>query len=105
MIEPDHPRLSIVRQCELASISRSSFYREPAVESEGTLRLMRMIDELWRSLKYECVFLNAFETDSEATAGIGRWIAYYNIDRPHSTSAAGRLFQVSVDSFHVLEAE
>ena len=39
MIEPDHPRLSIVRQCELASISRSSFYREP------TLRLMRLIDE------------------------------------------------------------
>jgi hypothetical protein len=29
MIDPDHPRLSIVRQCELASISRSSFYREP----------------------------------------------------------------------------
>ena len=27
MIEPDHPRLSIVRQCELASIGRSSFYR------------------------------------------------------------------------------
>jgi hypothetical protein len=44
MIEPDHARLSIVRQCELASISRS-FYREPAVKSEGTLRLMRMIDE------------------------------------------------------------
>ena len=45
MIEPDHPRLSIVRQCELASISRSSFYREPTVESEATLRLMRLIDE------------------------------------------------------------
>src|SRR4051795_13267291 len=45
MIEPGHPRLSIVRQCELASISRSSFYREPTVESEGTLRLMRLIDE------------------------------------------------------------
>ena len=44
MIEPDHPRLSIVRQCELASISRSSFYREPTVESEETLRLMRLID-------------------------------------------------------------
>jgi len=29
MIEPDHPRLSIVRQCELASINRSSFYRAP----------------------------------------------------------------------------
>jgi len=45
MIDPGHPRLSIVRQCELASISRSSFYREPAPESEETLRLMRLIDE------------------------------------------------------------
>jgi hypothetical protein len=49
MIEPDHPRLSIVRQCELVSISRSSFYREPTVESEATLRLMRLIDEQFPS--------------------------------------------------------
>ena len=34
MINPGHPRLSIVRQCELVSISRSSFYREPTPESE-----------------------------------------------------------------------
>ena len=45
MIEPGHPRLSIVRQCELASISRSSFYREPTAENEETLRLMRLVDE------------------------------------------------------------
>jgi putative transposase len=43
------------------------------------------IERLWRSLKYECVFLNAFETGSEARAGIGRWIGYYNADRPHSS--------------------
>jgi putative transposase len=43
------------------------------------------IERLWRSLKYECVFLNAFETGSEARAGIGRWIGYYNAERPHST--------------------
>ena len=42
-------RLSIVRQCELVSISRSSFYREPTVESEATLRLMRLIDEQFPS--------------------------------------------------------
>jgi putative transposase len=42
-----------------------------------------------RSLKYECVFLNAFETGSEARAGIGRWIGYYNTKRPHS-ALAGR---------------
>lgn len=45
----------------------------------------RMIERLWRSLKYECVYLRAFETGSEARAGIGQWMAYYNADRPHST--------------------
>jgi putative transposase len=30
------------------------------------------------------VFLNAFETGREARSGIGRWISYYNTDRPHS---------------------
>jgi putative transposase len=43
-----------------------------------------MIERLWRSLKYECVYLQAFETGSEARAGIGRWIDYYNVRRPHS---------------------
>ncbi len=42
------------------------------------------IERLWRSLKYECIYLHAFETGSEARVGIGRWIGYYNADRPHS---------------------
>jgi putative transposase len=42
------------------------------------------IERLWRSLKYECVFLNAFETGAEARTGIGRWIDFYNQRRPHS---------------------
>ena len=45
----------------------------------------RMIERLWRSLKYECVYLHAFETGSQAKAGIGKWLAYYNAERPHST--------------------
>jgi putative transposase len=45
----------------------------------------RMIERLWRSLKYECIYLNAFETGSETRAGIEKWIAYYNAERPHST--------------------
>jgi putative transposase len=44
----------------------------------------RFIERLWRSLKYECVYLQAFETGSEARRGIGNWIAYYNRERPHS---------------------
>jgi putative transposase len=42
------------------------------------------IERLWRSMKYECVYLHAFESGSEARAGLGRWITYYNADRPHS---------------------
>ena len=45
------------------------------------------IERLWRSLKYECVFLHAFETGSELRAGLSRWINYYNTRRPHSTLA------------------
>ena len=45
----------------------------------------RMIERLWRSLKYECVFLSAFETGPQARQGIGAWIAYYNEERPHSS--------------------
>jgi len=57
------------------------------ISMEGRGRWMDnvFIERLWRSLKYECVFLNAFETGNEAYAGIGRWIGYYNAVRPHST--------------------
>jgi putative transposase len=47
------------------------------------------IERLWRSLKYECIYLNAFETGSQARAGIGGWITYYNGSRPH-TALGGR---------------
>ena len=42
------------------------------------------IERLWRSLKYECVYLHAWETGSQAKAGVGRWIAFYNHHRPHT---------------------
>jgi putative transposase len=44
-----------------------------------------MIERLWRSLKYECIYLHAFETASEVRQGIERWIDYYNLERPHSS--------------------
>jgi putative transposase len=47
------------------------------------------IERLWRSLKYECVYLHAFETGSELSAGLAKWIGYYNAARPHS-ALAGR---------------
>jgi len=44
LIEPGHPGLSVVRQCELLSISRSGFYHRPAGEPAENLALMRLID-------------------------------------------------------------
>ena len=45
MVDPTHARLSIVRQCRLVSVARSSFYYEGTGESPLNLRLMRVIDE------------------------------------------------------------
>ena len=42
------------------------------------------IERLWRSVKYEEVYLNAYTSVPEARAGIGRYLAFYNAVRPHS---------------------
>jgi putative transposase len=59
---------------------------EVKISMDGRGRWMDnvFIERLWRSLKYECVYLNAFETGSELRAGLGRWVSYYNGQRPHS---------------------
>jgi len=43
------------------------------------------IERLWRSLKYEEVYLKAYETVAEARMGIGEWIAFYNQKRTHQS--------------------
>ena len=42
------------------------------------------VERLWRSLKYECLYLHAWETGSEAKTRVGKWIEFYNHKRPHS---------------------
>jgi len=42
------------------------------------------VERLWRSLKYECVYLHAWETGSQARAGVRKWMEFYNKTRPHS---------------------
>jgi len=48
-----------------------------------------MVERLWRSLKYENVYLHAYETGSEARAGIENWIRFYNERHPHSSLDGG----------------
>jgi len=40
-------------------------------------------ERLWRSLKYEEVYLKAYETPKEARIEIGKWFKFYNDERPH----------------------
>jgi len=43
------------------------------------------IERLWKSLKYECVYIREFESGIQAQKEIGEWISFYNQKRPHST--------------------
>ncbi len=60
----------------------------------------RMIERLWLSLKYECVYIHAFETGKEALQGIGKWLKYYNTERPHS-----RLGILTPDEAYAMKTE
>jgi putative transposase len=41
------------------------------------------VERLWRSVKYEEVYLHAYESVAEATAGLARYFAFYNAERRH----------------------
>ena len=45
MVECNHPKLSIVEQCELLTITRSSLYYSPLPESEMNLNIMSVLDK------------------------------------------------------------
>ncbi len=60
-----------------------------SMDSRGRRLNNVFIERLWRSLKYECVYLQAFETGSELRAGLAGWIAHYNGQHSHS-ALAGR---------------
>ena len=58
---------------------------EISISMDGKGRCMDniFVERLWRSLKYEEVYLHAYETVADAKAGIGSWISFYNVSRPH----------------------
>ena len=41
------------------------------------------IERLWRSLKYECIYLNEYENVPELLEGLRWWFRFYNEERPH----------------------
>jgi putative transposase len=52
VIEPDHPQISIARQCDLVGLPRSTYYYQPWGESPENLHLMRLLDEQYPETPY-----------------------------------------------------
>jgi putative transposase len=56
-----------------------------SMDGRGAWRDNVFVERLWRTIKYEEVYLRAYDTVSEARASLGRYIAFYNTRRPHSS--------------------
>ena len=55
-----------------------------SMDGKGCWRDNVFVERLWRSVKYEEVYLHAYASVPEARAGIGRYLGFYNAVRPHS---------------------
>ncbi len=56
-----------------------------SMDGKGAWRDNVFVERLWRSIKYEEVYLRAYDSVSEARTSIGRYLDFYNCRRPHSS--------------------
>ena len=56
-----------------------------SMDGRGSWRDNVFVERLWRSVKYECVYLKAYAGVSAARADIGRYLDWFNADRAHSS--------------------
>jgi putative transposase len=56
-----------------------------SMDGKGSWRDNVFVERLWRSIKYEEVYLRAYDTVSEARASLSRYLTFYNGRRPHSS--------------------
>ena len=56
-----------------------------SMDGKGSWRDNVFIERLWRSVKWEEVYLRAYDTVSEARTSIGSYLGFYNSGRPHSS--------------------
>ncbi len=58
------------------------------MDGRGAWRDNVFVERLWRSVKYEEVYLNAYESMTQARQSLKKWIIYYNQQRKHQTLKA-----------------
>ena len=56
-----------------------------SMDGKGAWRDNVFVERLWRTIKYEEVYLRAYHSVSEARRSLGRYLAFYNRRRPHSS--------------------
>ena len=56
-----------------------------SMDGKGSWRDNVFVERLWKSVKYEEVYLRAYESVPEARTGLGRYFKFYNARRPHSS--------------------
>jgi len=56
-----------------------------SMDGRGAWRDNVFVERLWRSVKYEEVYLRAYDSVAEARASLGRYLTFYNTRRPHSS--------------------
>jgi putative transposase len=56
-----------------------------SMDGKGAWRDNVFVERLWRSVKYEEVYLHAYDSVAEARSSIGRYLSFYNGRRPHSS--------------------
>jgi len=75
-----------------------------SMDGRGAWRDNVIVERLWRSVKYEEVYLRAYSGVSEARASISRYLGFFNGRRPHSSLAAKTPDQMYFDNLPVMMA-
>ena len=71
---------------------------EISMDGKGAWRDNIFVERLWRSVKYEEVYLKAYDSVAEARASLGRYFDFYNGRRPHSSFGGRTPDQVYFDN-------
>src|SRR3954451_22366097 len=73
-------------------------------DGRGSWRDNVFVERLWRSVKYEEVYLRAYDSVGDARASLGRYLDFYNRTRPHSSLAARTPDRAYFDNLPLLAA-
>ena len=84
--------------CQFTSLEFTGLLQDHGIQismdGKGCWRDNVFVERLWKTIKYEEVYLRTYETVSQARASINRYLGFYNSRRPHSSLDRNTLDQV-----------